>query len=394
MSEIRSPNSAAANPAAALFAVGCAGRSCLAAGPYAEAAGPDVSMSVGSAGGHWAASRELRLSGGAAGSQNYEPAAVACTAAGYCVVAGEYTRTGGGQSGFIDTESAGKWRGTVTPALPANAAADHQAGLSGVSCPRRGYCAATGSYTTSTDQNAMLAVTETRGHWARAVEVRPPSGAATPLNAYLDAVSCTAAGDCVAVGAYATRSGDYEAMAVTESRGSWARAARVAPPAGAAADPLAALNDVSCSSTGNCVAVGSYYAGTHTGQAFTVTDKSGRWGAASRVRLPSDSAASPDAFLTGITCPAARTCLAVGGYTAKGTDRMPFRVAEARGRWARAAAVGLPANALAGSGRFGLLDAVSCGQGGLCTAVGLYYQTATVRQALAAAIPAPSVKGA
>lgn len=233
-----------------------------------------------------------------------------------------------------------------------------------------------------------MALTESKGRWARAVAVRLPKNAVANPAAVLNSVSCTSAGSCVAVGYFASTSGHGEAMTATQAKGLWARAVQLRPAAGAAANPEAELNSVACAGTGTCVAVGSYLSPSGL-QPMIVTETGGRWTRATRSRVPSGAAAAPDAFLTSVTCTGARTCVAVGAYSGQGSLRLAMRVAESKGRWARAHQVGQPSNALTGARRFAVLYSVACGQHKSCAAVGLYYQTATIRQAMAAAIPVP-----
>ena len=108
-------------------------------------------------------------------------------------------------------------------------------------------CTAVGFYTDSSDYQRAMAATETSGTWARATEVTAPADA---KSASLSGISCSSVGNCTAVGTY-DRFLRTEAMAVTEASGTWARATKVPIPAKAV---VAHLYGISCSSVGNCTA--------------------------------------------------------------------------------------------------------------------------------------------
>ena len=126
--------------------------------------------------------------------------------------------------------------------------------------------------------------------WTAATPVPGLAGLGTAGMNLVTTVSCTAPGDCTAGGYYLplqNATGEiYRPFVVTESGGRWGTAAEV-PGVGEqpAADP-AILTQVSCSSPGNCAAVGNYFGvpGDDTGtggvsaEGFTVTQTNGRWG--------------------------------------------------------------------------------------------------------------------
>src|SRR5271165_4636903 len=89
-------------------------------------------------------------------------------------------------------------------------------------------------------------------------EISEPSNAATNPLSILIGVACTGRGECSAGGSYTDVDGNGQAMAVTQSRGRWARAVEIRLPANVAATPYAQINGVACTSAGSCVAVGYY----------------------------------------------------------------------------------------------------------------------------------------
>ena len=131
----------------------------------------------------------------------------------------------------------------------------------------------------------------------------PPSVQATDLPtpgtlSQFNGVTCTSAGNCIAVG---TDLGDDTPMYAVETAGSWARPIDL---------PLkGTLNAVSCLSAGNCVAVGDDSANPTNNVAMYVSETGGVWGGATEVTNGGSIVGS----LTAVSCSfGSNRCLAVG----------------------------------------------------------------------------------
>src|SRR5262249_24614792 len=144
---------------------------------------------------------------------------------------------------------------------PANTATRHMASLAGVSCASAGNCSAVGSYNNNSAGSDAgvdgLMLSETDGTWATGVEAALPANTPTRHSAGLDAVSCASTGNCTAVGTYA---GIQQGLFLAETDGVWATGVEAALPASAAGPGGAVWPNlqVSCSSAGNCSASGVY----------------------------------------------------------------------------------------------------------------------------------------
>jgi hypothetical protein len=66
-----------------------------------------------------------------------------------------------------------------------------------------------------------MAATETSGIWAQATEVTAPANAGADPGAFLNGISCSSVGNCTAVGGYVDAPGNFPAMAATETSGTW-----------------------------------------------------------------------------------------------------------------------------------------------------------------------------
>ena len=180
----------------------------------------------------------------------------------------------------------------------------------------------------------------------------PPDAVAGPEGSFLSAVSCTSLGNCVAVGQYNNSAGGYAPMILTETRGVWDTPQEVTLPPDAA-DPAAqfsALIGVECTSLGNCVAVGQYFNTDGNGQLLVVTETHGVWGVGIAPKLPANAMTEPGsqyAWLNQLDCPAPGNCVATGGYAANGASMNGggLVVTEHGGVWARAIQIALPPNA-------------------------------------------------
>ena len=316
--------------------------------------------------------------------------AVTCASAGNCVAVGQLGVHNGGRA-LIDVESAGAWTFANAPSPGDASAASPNDELSAVSCPSPSSCVAVGYYANhfagSTYQQALIEL-ETAGSWAAMSPPLPADASPTPQNT-LDAVSCPSVGECAAVGSYVDTAGNPEALLDVETHGTWSS---VPVPLPVNADRLHAdnsLDAVTCTSSGSCVAVGSYVDTTSTStcpnkdclQALVDVATSGAWTTVN-VPLPPDATASPlnGNALAAVTCTATSSCVAVGSYVNTGQNTKPLLDVETSGTWAAVAAP-LPGDAST-SPNTDALTSVSCVSGGNCVAVGQYDNAAENPQGL------------
>jgi hypothetical protein len=228
-----------------------------------------------------------------------------------------------------------------------------------------------------------MVASETDGVWAQISGLTLPTGATTTAGAQdagLDDVACTSVGNCVAVGYYTNHGGDYAPMVATETGGVWGKASALTLPPDATSD--GAVDGVACTSVGNCVAVGSYKAVSGV-QALVASEADGVWGPASTLTLPTGATApgSQQTVLNGVACTSVGNCVAVGSYddNSNGANTRPDRVivaSETKGAWGRAKALTLPTGATASTDA--VLDGVACTSVGNCVAVGAYYDRSGV----------------
>jgi cytochrome c551/c552 len=113
--------------------------------------------------------------------------------------------------------------------------------------------------------------------------------------------------------------------------------------------------------------------------ALPAAASSASWTNSSKLALPSnDSGGIYDGQLSGVVCPSASTCVAVGDYETSSVDVAVVILTESKGVWT-SSALKMPANALTGTNAngsaFASIGQLSCGSVGNCAAVGSYADT-------------------
>ncbi len=208
---------------------------------------------------------------------------VSCAAVGECAAGGRYTDGSANTQAFVVGETNGHW-GTATE-VPGTATLNSggNAWVNSVSCGAAGDCATAGYYIDGTGYSQGFVANETNGSWSDAVEVPGTATLNSSGDARVNSVSCGAAGDCAAGGYYRDGSDHYQVFVVNETNGSWSDAVEVPGTAALNSGGYADLNSVSCAAAENCTAGGFYFDGSSHVQAFVVNETSGSWSTAIEV---------------------------------------------------------------------------------------------------------------
>lgn len=339
-------------------------------------------------------------------------AGLSCTSITSCMAAGVTLN----QAQTADLPLAEKWNGkswALTPLrLPSGAKTSSSVpALNGVSCPVASGCVAVGSYETASGKTVPLAETWNGHQWAPAAPPAPKGAAQAALNA----VACRTPRSCVAVGDFGQSAsyGNEKTFAATWNGTKWAVAdpgaagilSGVSCPAAsycvavgdgwagsapAAQPPLietwngakwtavkapapkgnrgAALSAVSCYSAKSCVATGDYHLASGNWVALAETWNGIKWTAGT----PPTPSGSNGYYLDllGVSCIAAKTCLAVGEYGGAGYEYGNAYAESWNGTAWKASKV--PAAGGSGNGNGSRLTGVRCFSAASCAAVGLY----------------------
>ncbi len=206
--------------------------------------------------------------------------------------------------------------------------------------------------------------------WGRAEEVPGLAVLNAGRNALVSSVSCHRAGDCGAGGSYTDGTGHGQAFVVSQRSGRWHSALEVPGTAVLNAGGRAGIGTVSCASAGDCSAGGSYTDGSGHGQGFVASETNWRWGMAEEVPGLAALNRGGGASLSSVSCASAGNCSAGGSYTDSSGHSQVFVVSEKNGRWGKAEEV--PGTAALNKGEHASLSSVSCASPGNCAAGGNY----------------------
>jgi hypothetical protein len=323
---------------------------------------------------NWGAGTKAPLPSGAASTNQFVGlSAVSCHTDGICLGAGNYNDISGHQQGLLLLlpHGATSWI-PRTASLPTGAAASPGVFLTSASCTSFSVCAAAGSYIDSSNHQQGLLLTTVDGATFVGTKAALPNGATDP-GVDMSSVSCSSPDMCVAVGQYFDSSRNLQSAPFTWSRlDGWSQGVEVQPP-NAAPDPGATLSSVSCSSDGNCAAVGEYKDNSNDIQGLLLTESSGTW-TASEVVLPPNADSNAGVSLLSVSCPSDGNCTAVGSYGSS-NDPQGLLLTETSGSWGTGQQAVLPDDH--GSPAGVSLNSVSCASAGNCSAVGTYFDNAT-----------------
>lgn len=239
-----------------------------------------------------------------------------------------------------------------------------------ITCTHTGDCVAVGSYSPSQRPTSEIpvAVTESGGMWSSSRVIKLPAGGGW---GGLSGVSCPSSGNCEAVGTYIAGA-IARPFAVSQHSGIWARGVSVPDPGNATAS-FSSLNSVSCTKVAWCTAVGEYTSTSPRAQrGFIATDRAGSWTAA-EARMPRDASRRGDSSLYSIACPPRGGCVAVGRYLGTSGYSYPVAFSESGASWRQGVPVPTPRNtAKTDMGGPTTLDAIACPTATTCVAGGGY----------------------
>jgi hypothetical protein len=267
---------------------------------------------------------------------------------------------------------AGFTRGTpvVLPA-PTGAAAG-AAGLQAVGCSTAGNCSAVGVYNGGSTENPVfigLSDDEVGGVWQASGSFALPDAGSVTFDNWVG-VACTSPGNCLAIGnGDVLPSGHSVGIQASETDGAWGSATTIAMPGDAyQGDEGSEVQGLACASASSCVAVGGY---TSTTIGPGDTDESDAMAATGSIAGVGGFAGVQDnADLWSVACaPGASSCTAVG-YEQQNYVDLAEAVTDSGGSW------GTPTVITPNPGLYGAyMQAVACPQVNLCTAVGEFNPT-------------------
>lgn len=238
---------------------------------------------------------------------------VACSAARNCWTVGYY---GDNANSSLDETlhwNGRRWRKIRTP-QPAGIRRDDQNQLNAVTCTSASNCWAVGD--TAKKKTARLNETlHWNGRkWAK-VAAPNPSGTASGEENVLYGVSCSSRKHCLAVGDGRKRAGAYVNEALLWNGTKWAML-RTPQPGGTSAHGFSYLQGIDCISASDCWADGGYLARQYLNEALRWNGK--KW---TQVPIPGSGSGWGDSELISIACVKRSDCWAVGNYNSRKGER-------------------------------------------------------------------------
>ena len=282
---------------------------------------------------------------------------VSCPSASECTAVGGTDNSGDASSDPVaDRWNGRKWAAQKLPGIPGG---DGDATLNAVACTSATACIAVGGNFNLGDTGTAVAMRWNGRTWA---VMATPGLAPDPqgINTSLTGISCTSARACIAVGDSFTLGDTSTAVAMRWNGRTWT-ALDIPDPAGPAG-PLIIINGISCASASMCIAVGD--AATFGGQSFTFMPLTERWNGR-KWAIQTSVRPGADAQLEAVSCSSALACTSVGSIGDKVPGAQVTLAERWNGvRWSFQPTPGNPAHAT------GALASVSCRSRSNCTAVG------------------------
>ncbi len=308
---------------------------------------------------------------------------VSCTGSGFCVASGQYQKTTTGTTlpMVITSNSGSTWAQAQALVLPKSAASVPQAVAADVACTSSTSCEVVGRFRYAkypTKNNAFIADLTPTG-WTQARTMALPANKATVTNATLSQISCSSQGNCGALGTYIDNKNDLETAAFIETNGTWNRGVPITPPpnGGALGHQNVQPFGISCPADGECVAVGKYKTPAGDIEAFRSTYGSGAWSKAVEVFLPGDaiSGSNQQGDFHAVSCTKDTTnCFAVGNYRTAvvAHSNAVYSLLETSGTWPAAGTEFKPAPAGVANPPVPQDNGLACPDATDCVTVGFY----------------------
>jgi hypothetical protein len=290
---------------------------------------------------------------------------ISCSAATTCVAVGN-VETYSGQAPLVENLNGTTWTNQAAATVSTGPTT-----FSAVSCPSTTSCTAVGTE----DDYATDAVVPLAEAWNGAAwTVQKVPSPKHSMDASLVAVSCPASGSCWATGAYSIgtlySSGPALPFAATLGAGTWSLG-KLSTETGEGGN---SLSSVSCATATACEAVGSAEAPSGYSIPQAQVWNGTNWSAQS-IAGPSGSLSS---WLIGVSCAAANSCIAIGGFENSSFMDEPYAQ-----QWNGADWTDLTVT-VPGDSQVANLTSVSCSAADSCEAIGSYEDTTTYQDVLLA----------
>jgi hypothetical protein len=237
----------------------------------------------------------------------------------------------------------------------------NNAWVSSISCASDGDCTLGGSFRVGTAQHAFVA-SSVDGSLNTYTEIPGLRSANSGGYSFVNSVSCTSSGNCVAAGTYSDSM--THAFVAVQSNGVWSNYSNIPGISDTTASGFEGKEAVSCSTTGNCTVAGRYYEGALM-QTFVASLVDGVWGNYEDVPgLKTANLGGGQA--TAVSCSSPGNCTVGGQYVGATQTFQSFVANQTNGTWS--AFEGIP-----GLSTDSQVRSLSCSSPANCTIGGMQY---------------------
>jgi hypothetical protein len=262
----------------------------------------------------------------------------------------------GGYSGGADKTLVEKWNGTAWAIMASPNATGTYSVLHSVACASATSCMAAGDSITQAQRT--LTIRLTGATWAL---VASPNPAGT-TDSQLSGIACVGGAFCMAVGGSVLTS-SLNPLVVKWNGSAWA----VSPTPGLASTGYGILNGVTCLSAVLCWSVGEFNTG------FFTRTTSARWNGTTWTTVtPKNPAGAQSSKLNGLACVNANFCIAVGSTTVGAVEKTLIE------RW-NGTAWSILASPNVSGAESNTLSGVACPTATSCFAVGSYVKAGVTK---------------
>jgi hypothetical protein len=257
--------------------------------------------------------------------------------------------------------------------------------LSATSCALS--CTSVGQATTVTGSTSGVVIRSLLGNVATAEWITPPVGAASDPSMVVAAIGCATSTMCTAVGSALDVAGHRLPIWIAIDATS-AKARFGTVPSDAGSNSNAQLNALACSSSDQCIAVGSYADTVGRTRAMVALATAAIASSTTTVPAPQGSSTNPRMTLLGLACSSPTACVGVGSAVDQ-ASRTRSVVAYLAGSSVTSVIFGTNPVGSAANPR-ATLNAVACSSLS-CTAVGHFNRASNVTAAMSTTLGATGV---
>jgi hypothetical protein len=354
---------------------------CTAVGDYTDESGELQAFVAGETGGTWGSAIEAPGTGFLNSDGVALALGVSCSSAGNCTAGGAFADSSAHLQAFSINEVNGVWDTAVQLPGVSTLSTGTNSALSWIDCSSSGNCSGVGIYSDPSSHTQSFVDSEVNGSWNMAQETPGDATLNGGGDMEFNEISCSSVGNCAAGGYYTDTAAHLQAFTISEVGGAWGTAAELPGISTMNAGGASSVFGVSCTAPGSCSAVGNYTDASSNQQAFVVDEVGGTWGSIEEAPGTDALNVAGDANLNEVSCTSPGNCDAGGYYSDTANSSQALVIDEVNGTWGSGQEA--PGTAQLNAQGTATVLTTSCSTFGNCTAGGFYLDSAGNSQAFA-----------